>query len=105
MLQPYSKQEVTEKILLYLHLVVEFCARGASQRFLGWDITIPFHDIRKEISVLFGLIAEVRAHRKSPPWSSSSSWGRNFSAIDILFNLQLNVGMCFIFNLECYKHC
>jgi len=65
MLQPYSKQEMTEQILLYLHLVVEVCARGASQRFLGWDITIPFYDIRKEISVLFGLIAEVHAHRKS----------------------------------------
>jgi hypothetical protein len=65
MLQPYSKQEITEKILLYLHLMVDVCSRGASQRFLGWDITIPFHNIRKEISVLFGLITEVHAHRKS----------------------------------------
>jgi len=79
---------MTEQILLYLHLVVEVCARGASQRFLGWDITIPFYDIRKEISVLFGLIAEVHAHRKSVFfWSSFSSWGRNFSAIDIMFNV------------------
>ena len=65
MLQPYSKQEMTEQILLYLHLVVEVCARGANQSFLGWDITIPFYDIRKKISALFGLIAEVHAHRKS----------------------------------------
>ena len=57
-------KKMTEQIVLYLHLVVEVCARGASQRFLGWDITVPFYDIRKEVSVLFGLIAEVHADRK-----------------------------------------
>jgi len=56
---------MTEQILLCLHLMVKVCARGASQSFLGWDSTIPFYDIRKEISALFGLIAEVHAHRKS----------------------------------------
>jgi hypothetical protein len=56
---------MTEQILLYLHLVVEVCARGSRQRFLGWDITVPFYDIRKEISVPFGLIAEIRSYRKS----------------------------------------
>jgi hypothetical protein len=61
MLQPYSKQEITQQILLCLHLVVEICARGASQRFLVWDITIPLYDIK--VSVLFYLIVEVQAHR------------------------------------------
>jgi hypothetical protein len=44
MLQPYSKQEITLQILLCLHLVVEICARGASQSFLGWDITVRLYD-------------------------------------------------------------
>lgn len=101
MLQPYSKQEITQQILLYLHLVVEICARGASQRFLGWDITIPLYGIRKEVSVLFGLIVEVQAHiNQDLLLVFIQHLGHKFFSTLHYVYPSVTVGMCFMFNME-----